>query len=237
MHKLQNSDLQSYNLVLFDVDHTLLDFDKAEAEGIHRLWQHSFQNVAPFEEFASTYRQINTEIWKAVETNELKPEQVKEVRAKGVLRAFDLPDSDWISGADAFFSGLADVAIWLPSAEKTFCEIRKCCDVGLITNGLVEVQYPRIAKIGIRSYLKTYKISQECGVSKPDPRIFQAALKEAGYSAEETLYIGDSVTSDLQGSANAGIDFCWYNPEHRSLPGGYKQPKFELHDWASILEN
>lgn len=235
MPNFKKSHLQSYRLALFDVDHTLLDFDKSEAEGIHRLWQHSFQRIASFETFASTYRKINREIWRAVETNELKPEQVKEVRAKQMLRAFDLPQSNWISGANAFFSGLADVAVWLPGAEKAFHEIRKCCDIGLITNGLVEVQYPRIEKIGIRPFLKTCKISQECGVSKPDPRIFQSAIEETGYSAEETLYIGDSVTSDLKGAANAGIDFCWYNSGRITLPREVQPPRFELQNWNAFL--
>ena len=234
---LQKSDLSFYRLVLFDVDHTLLDFDKAEQEGIHRLWKHGFQSHASFEVFFRTYRQINSEIWNAVETNKLKPQQVKEARAKQVLQAFDLDTSDWESGADAFLSGLADVAIWLPGAERAFHAIRCYCDVGIITNGLVEVQFPRIAKIGIRPFLKTYQISQECGVSKPNPRIFQFALKETGHKPNQTLYIGDSVTSDLQGAANAEIDFCWFNPSQKPLPQGYPQPKFELHNWASILEN
>ncbi len=226
--------LESYTLVLFDVDNTLLDFDQSEEEGITLLWKHRFSEVISYQPFKEQYHEINTQIWNEVETGTLLPKEVKEVRAKRVLSHFELPIEDWESGANIFLQGLASVAAWLPGAEDAFHRIRQSHKVGLITNGLVAVQYPRIEKINIRRHLGTYQISQEVGYTKPDPRIFDLALKETGISKEKTLYIGDSLSSDYQGALNAGIDFCWYNPKKLVLPSGYPSPKFSINSWLDF---
>ena len=226
--------LESYTLALFDVDNTLLDFDQSEEEGISKLWEHNFLEVTSHQTFREQYHEINTQIWTEVETGTLLPKEVKEVRAKRVLNHFELPIKDWERGANIFLQGLASIAAWLPGAESAFHRIRKTHKVGLITNGLVAVQYPRTEKIDIRRHLSTYQISQEVGYTKPDPRIFDRALKETGISKEKTLYIGDSLSSDYQGALNAGIDFCWYNPKNQNLPSGYPSPKFSINSWLDF---
>ena len=226
--------LDRYELILFDVDQTLLDFAQAENEAIAELWRHSFSNVVSQSAFAEQYRRINVEIWKAVETGELLPSQVKETRAKRVLQHYDLHTENWEAGAEVFLTGLSKVAIWLPGAEASFHAIRTTHKVGLITNGLVQVQYPRIDAIGIRSYLATYMISQEVGFTKPDPRIFKLAFEEVGVDASKALYIGDSLSSDYQGALNANMDFCWFNPDNRPLPSTYREPSYILTDWHQL---
>lgn len=223
--------LDSYRLVLFDVDQTLLDFDQSENEGMRRLWRHSFQDCVQFQDFRQVYRELNQAVWKEVEQGTLLPENVKEVRAKRVLRHFYQELSQWKSGADVFLQGLSEVAAWLPGAETAFREISRSHKVGLVTNGLRDVQYPRIEKIGIRPLLATYQISEEVGFTKPDAKIFELALEETGCSARETLYVGDSISSDFQGAINAGIDFCWYNPKGQPLPFESPAPKFIFEDW------
>jgi 2-haloacid dehalogenase len=70
-----------------------------------------------------------------------------------------------------------------------------------------------LAASPIRQYFKTVTISDEAGAAKPDGRIFDVAFAAMGNPAKhEVLIIGDSLTSDIQGGVNYGIDTCWYNP-------------------------
>ena len=63
-------------------------------------------------------------------------------------------------------------------------------------------------------------ISDDVGVPKPKKEFFEACFKEIFGTAQpnpkdlkHVLIIGDSLTSDIQGGINAGIDTCWYrNP-------------------------
>ncbi|MCK7483498.1 MAG: HAD-IA family hydrolase [Candidatus Moduliflexus flocculans] len=62
---------------------------------------------------------------------------------------------------------------------------------------------------------------RKLGFAKPDPRIFGPALRETGAAADEVLYVGDSVTSDMAAARNAGMDFCWLNPGDSPVPDGF----------------
>lgn len=48
-------------------------------------------------------------------------------------------------------------------------------------------------------------ISEEVGVRKPDPRIFQIALERAGTVPSRTVFLGDKPATDLMGAAKVGI--------------------------------
>jgi len=227
--------LSNYQLVLFDVDNTLLDFDQSEIEGMRRLWEAYFKNTHDFDTFVGFYRVLNQKIWNEVEVGTIRPAEVKEIRAKRLLAELGMDTKDWEACGNLFLKGLASVATWMPGAETAFERISGKFHVGLITNGLREVQYPRIEKIGIRSKLITYQISEEVGFTKPDPGIFHLALKDTGFDPRVTIYIGDSLSSDFQGARNAGIDFCWYNPECIILPENEPRPKFTFQHWSQIL--
>ena len=55
---------------------------------------------------------------------------------------------------------------------------------------------------------------------KPNRKIFDAALRALGVeNREHVLMVGDSLSSDVQGGVNAGLDTCWYNPNHAENPG------------------
>jgi FMN phosphatase YigB (HAD superfamily) len=83
-------------------------------------------------------------------------------------------------------------------------------------------------------------VSDEIGVQKPDPRIFSYAFRQAGHTGKNTaLIIGDSLSSDIQGGVNFGIDTCWFNPKGKALSGGII-PTYEIRrltELSGILKN
>ena len=86
-----------------------------------------------------------------------------------------------------------------------------------MTNGLGDVQRARIERLGLERYFDAIVISGEVGVSKPDPAIFELAFADLGFPPLDTVVmVGDSLSSDMRGAANAGIAGCWYNPQRRS---------------------
>nr|WP_154887021.1 HAD family hydrolase [Paenibacillus xylanexedens] len=81
--------------------------------------------------------------------------------------------------------------------------------IGLITNGQTQIQYGKIDQLGIREDYDHIIVSEEAGVKKPDPRIFQLALDHFGIEPEQCLYIGDHPLNDIQGAAKAGMNTIW----------------------------
>ena len=93
--------------------------------------------------------------------------------------------------------------------------------LAIITNGLSAVQRPRFAASSIGHLFDPVIISDELDVAKPDPAIFDAAFERMGGPAkEEVLLVGDSLSSDMRGGVDYGVDTCWYNPRGTPRPSG-----------------
>ena len=82
---------------------------------------------------------------------------------------------------------------------------------GVVTNNVASEQRQKIAACGFGPLLDTVVISEEAGVTKPDPRIFEIALERLGRSAAETVMLGDAWNTDIEGARAAGIRPIWFN--------------------------
>jgi 2-haloacid dehalogenase len=106
----------------------------------------------------------------------------------------------------------------------------------IVTNGLAEVQRPRLAASAIGPHIAGIVISEEVGSAKPDGGIFRAAFEAMeGPSKRDVLMVGDSLTSDIAGGRDFGIDTCWFN--RAALPRSCDvEPTFEVARLHELLE-
>ena len=101
----------------------------------------------------------------------------------------------------------------MPGAIETVKALYSKCKLLIITNGIGEVQRSRFNASELKSYFDDVVISDEVGAAKPSKEIFDIAFEKMNMPAKkETLIVGDSLTSDMYGGVNFGIDTCWYNP-------------------------
>ena len=98
----------------------------------------------------------------------------------------------------------------MDGAEEVLAALRDRYRFAIITNGLRTVQHGRLARSTIRGDIAALVISEEVGSAKPAAGIFDAAFAAMGGPAKaEVLMIGDSLTSDIRGAYDYGIDACW----------------------------
>ncbi|MBR6615563.1 MAG: HAD-IA family hydrolase, partial [Lachnospiraceae bacterium] len=84
----------------------------------------------------------------------------------------------------------------------------------IVTNGVAATQYNRLAKSGLDKYFDGIFISEEANAQKPQIAFFEYCFEKMGRrDVENMLIIGDSLTSDMRGGNNAGIDTMWFNPK------------------------
>lgn len=99
--------------------------------------------------------------------------------------------------------------------------IRGNAKIGIITNGFSALQQVRLERTGLRDYFDLLVISEEVGVAKPNKKIFDYALEQAGNpDRSRVLMVGDTAESDILGGINAGLATCWLNAHHREQPEG-----------------
>lgn len=101
------------------------------------------------------------------------------------------------------------------------------------SNSFGHLQRMRLHLAGVLPFFEATYISMDIGYDKPDRRFYDFALNDAHLSADEVLMVGDSMTTDIIGAQQVGIDTCWFNPTHR--PIGTTQPTYEIHDLLSLL--
>jgi YjjG family noncanonical pyrimidine nucleotidase len=204
-----------YTTLLFDLDHTLLDSDESE----RLAYRHTMAAIGlpdPDDHF-DRYLAINREMWSAVEAGDLQPADVRHRRFERFVDELGL-DADPNVMADAFVFGLGRFGELYEGARAVLEELAASTTLAMITNGLSYVQRTRIERLALGDLFHTVIISEEVGVTKPRTEIFDRAFERLGErSRSGVLMIGDSLTSDIAGGRNAGVDTCWYNPHGRRV--------------------
>lgn len=219
-----------YSTVLLDLDHTLLDSDASELAAFNlTLRAAGCQDPQPH---FDTYRRINGGLWAAVERGEISPNDVKTRRFVELTSEVGL-EADPILMATNFVAGLAEHGELYPGARQMLDALVGLGTVrlGLVTNGIGNVQRTRLKRLEIDQYFDAIAISGEVGTSKPGREIFDLIFADLSEpNRDEALMVGDSLTSDIAGGVAAKIDTAWYNP-HGHTPDG--APTF-THEFRSL---
>ncbi|MGG1850466.1 HAD family hydrolase [Bacillus wiedmannii] len=106
--------------------------------------------------------------------------------------------------------------------------------IGIITNGSTHRQKAKIINTNLNNYFDTIIISEEVGLSKPDKHIFELALNKLNVQPEDVLFIGDDLEKDIAGPQNANINGVWFNPQ-KIKNTTQIQPYAEINTLDSLL--
>lgn len=206
-----------YQWLLFDADGTLFDYDAAEMAAIAESFARHDLDYQPA--VGDHYRAINHQFWQRFEQGEVALAELRVGRFQSLFAELGLtPDVETF--ANTYLTQLAAQSHLFVGAASLIQSLHGRYRLALITNGLADVQYPRPERSGLRPYFDAVIVSDEVGVGKPDPAIFDVAFAHMGHPAKETvLIIGDSLTSDMQGGVNYGIDTCWLNQAGKTANG------------------
>ncbi|MBO5200091.1 MAG: YjjG family noncanonical pyrimidine nucleotidase [Clostridia bacterium] len=200
--------MKKYTTLLLDADNTLLDFYAAEAAAIEKT---CLRFGIPFSaEVASLYSAINDSMWKMLEKGEITRDLLKVRRFEKFIKQMGAT-ADPKEVAAFYEDSLAQGAILLPGADALCKRLSQHYELYIVTNGLKNVQRRRFAACGLAPYFKDVFISEEFGSQKPEKAFFDGVFaKLAEKDKTKVCIIGDSMSSDILGGINAGIDTCWF---------------------------
>ena len=235
----------NYKLVLIDLDDTLFDYSKAEK----LAFRNTFEEMGFFEEskmekdkreriykeIKERYKVINLQLWKDLENGVVDKNRLKVVRFEKIIDEFDLKYSSE-KMSEIYLKKLGEGIFPFEATEKLCKYLHSKYKVGIITNGIKEVQYPRIKNSVIAKYIDKIIVSDEVGVNKPDKKIFEHAVNYFGIlDKNEVIMIGDSLGADIKGGQNSGIDTCWVNLKNNVNDTGII-PKYEVTKLEQLFE-
>ena len=231
-----------YTHLLFDLDHTLWDFEGNSRRVFRNLFE---AHIAPLEaqldpdRALDRYESINAELWNALRRGECTKAEVRTLRFERLLKEA-LPHVRQEQRRE--LSSFLEVDFvqrtpretgLMPGVLKAIQWASSHFSLHIITNGFPESQHTKVACSGLAPYFETVTTSEEVGAYKPAPEVFEAALAKAGAEPEKTLVLGDGWEADILGAAAFGIDQVYYNPGKVNIPNGHV-PTAVLHHWDEL---
>jgi len=203
-----------YEWLLFDLDDTILEFSVSEHYALERTLHQVGVSFSPTN--FSIYEKINRRCWDAFEEGNLLQADLNEARFSQLLATLNLPTVNANELGNYYLEQLSEKAVFMNGAKAMLEAYHQKYRLGIVTNGLKEVQRPKLEKHNLTHYFEAIIVSDEIGVSKPNTAFFDYTFTKIKFPPKEkVLIIGDSLNSDIKGGINYGIDTCWYNPNKK----------------------
>lgn len=221
-----------YTTLYFDLDNTLLDFYKSEYKAIKALLK--MHSLPDGDEQAKLYSLINKEYWERFERGEIEKHEIFAGRFETLLEKLGATGDSEQMSKDYFvllsqgydiMDGAVDILEWIRKRGYTICAT---------TNGVAMTQYRRIEHSGLGVYFDYVCVSEDAGHQKPEKEYFDYVMANSPEKdREKILVIGDSMSSDILGGINAGLDTCWFNPS--GITATYT-PTYEISELEQLKE-
>lgn len=220
-----------YTTLLFDLDDTLLDFGIARRAGHEAMCE---AHGLPFgEALYARFNVINDGLWKAYEEGHVTQQHVLHSRHETLFKEFG-HDVDGAVLDATYKEHLSRGFHPIAGALELVAELGRDFSLYIVSNGVASIQARRLDGSGLRPHFREVFVSEAVGAQKPHKAFFEHVFSRvAGFEAERTLIIGDSLSADIAGGHGAGIDTCWFNP-HGKANEGRVTPTYEVRSYDEL---
>lgn len=205
--------------VFFDLDHTLWDFDRNSGLAFATIFEKN-QIQVDLQEFLEIYMPINFQYWKWYREERVTKNQLRYGRFKKTFDALNIKVTDDTIDklSEDYIEHLPDHNYLFDGTIELLDYLKQHYKLHIITNGFEEVQTKKLKNSKIAAYFDTVTTSEAAGVKKPNPRIFEVALKAALTTPEKSMMIGDTYEADILGAEGVNMKTICYNYHNLKMP-------------------
>lgn len=209
-------------VILFDIDNTLLSFDEYVKESMKNGFE-KFEIGVYKDRMFDIFTEVNTALWHALEIGEISFEELKKKRWNMIFERLGII-ADGEAFEKYFRDRLFESAIPIDGAIELLNYLRDKYTLCVASNGPYLQQMNRLKICGMLPYFSDFFISEEIGSQKPSISFFQACIERLNSKSKEKILpreimiIGDSLTSDIAGGIQIGMQTCYYNPDQKPIP-------------------
>ena len=208
--------MKNFKHLFFDLDRTLWDFEKNSYEELTLIYDRNNlhqRGISLKEEFIKVYKGINDECWNLYRNNQMSKEVLRSERFNRTLFYFGITDhllSEEIG--NQYVENSPNRTALIDGTIELLDYLNEKYQMHIITNGFEEVQFKKLKNSGLINYFNKVITSEAAGFKKPNPIIFEYALKKASAKVSESVMIGDDLLADITGGIDAGIECIYFNP-------------------------
>lgn len=209
--------------VFFDIDDTLYDQSRPFANAVHKVCG-DVPGVADNDLYLAS-RRHSAEVFQAFAKKTIPSDETYIRRARETMAEFgiELSDERAIRLQRAYASHNDHATRLSPTMQRMLALCATRTRMGIISNGSESRQLAKLRSLGTYEWIapEAVFISDAVGLAKPNPALFRLACERLGVSAENSAYVGDSLSLDVAGSNAAGMTSVWFNrryPAHEGEP-------------------
>lgn len=230
--------------IFFDLDDTIWNFSANSTISLSKLYE-----ISPIlrklfkekEEFINIYHINNSLMWDLYSKGEVTTTQLKLERWRRTLatRQFEVLTAICEELDRNYLEILAQGRQIIPGMKEMLERLSKNYLLAVISNGFSKTQYQKLLYSGLDRFITRTIVSEEIGINKPNPLLFNYSIAETGAS-EPYLMVGDNVETDVLGAMKAGWNAIWFNPSSKTFPLSPEELKVQNIDpelLVAIVEN
>lgn len=200
-----------FNTILWDVDQTLLDFQRSESYAVRYCFEQF--GLTASDEIVRLYSEINIGFWKRIERGEINKKEALEERFRSLFKCLGIKDIDAAEFQKLYAEALGSVYYFQDNSYELVKKLKGKYRQYFVTNGVSYTQRRKLALSGLDQLAEDIFVSEEIGAPKPQKEYFEKCFaKIPGFCKDNTIIVGDSLSSDMLGGSRMGIATCWYNP-------------------------
>ncbi len=211
--------MSKYNTILFDLDHTLWDYESNSRETLAELYTHydlKSLGIADENIFIERFEKVNQAMWDKYDHGEIDRAYITNYRFAFIFESFSIFNQPLsLRLSSEYISQCPKKGKLLPHAINLLDYLTGNFKLGVITNGFQDVQHTKLKFAGILDYFTEVVTSDHTGWRKPSREIFDHTLQIMSSKHDETLMVGDNLITDIGGARKALIDTVYYNPKEK----------------------
>ena len=225
--------MKQIKAIFFDGDDTLWDFRSAMLSALE-VTLAELRRMAGDEAAEALTVQRMTEIREAVadEMSEATT-SVEVIRHEALARTLAEVGHPSDDGAQRLYEVYTEARFGatrpFPGVVDVLQDLKSRYRLGLVSNGNTNP-----VRVGLDGVFDFVILAVECGIAKPDRRIFELALDKCGCDASQVVHVGDSLQSDIAGANGCGIRSVWLNQDGAANTAGIT-PDHEISDLRELL--
>ncbi|MCX2573970.1 YjjG family noncanonical pyrimidine nucleotidase [Pedobacter sandarakinus] len=220
--------------IFFDLDHTIWDFDRNAEETLNELYDtHKLATlgVTSCADFIATYTENNHQLWADYHLGKITKDFLRSQRFSKTFIALGVhPDAVPHQFEDDYVRISPTKTNLFEDAEMVLAYLQKKYTLHIISNGFKETTLTKMDLSKLNPYFQNVIISEDVGVNKPSPIIFEYALDRAKTTKPDSIMIGDSLEADIYGALNFGMEAIFFNPMEKEKPADVKHEIKHLKD-------
>jgi len=231
--------LKNKKHIFFDLDHTIWDFDRNAEETLNELYN-TYKldelGLKSCTDFIAKYTENNYQLWADYHLGKITKDFLRAERFNKTFIQLGIhPDVVPHQFEDDYVSISPTKTNLFEGAENVLSYLQQKYTLHIISNGFKETTLTKMNLSGLNPYFSNVIISEDVGVNKPNPIIFEYALDKAQAFKEESIMIGDSLEADIYGALNFGIDAIFFNPLKKEKPDDVKAEIIHLEELLHLF--